>query len=163
MLGILFGTACLIGLIKVTRGGWGHGYGHWRTRGCGGGHSGRRGFGRGGWMLRGLFERLETSPGQERVILDAVDEVREAASRFHDESDTARRDVADALKGAHLDQEKVRGVFERFDAKAEDVKKALMSNLSKIHEALDERQRVELASLLESFGRFRRWGGPRYV
>jgi Spy/CpxP family protein refolding chaperone len=164
MLGILFGTACLIGLFKVARGGR-YGHGHWGG-GCGGygGYGGRRGFRRGGWMLRGIFERLETTPGQERVILDAVDEVRGVASKLHEDTDQIRKDVAEALRGAHLDQEKIRDVFSRFDGKAEDVKKVVMSNLAKIHEALDERQRAELASLLESFGRYRRWSsGPGYV
>jgi uncharacterized membrane protein len=157
MFGFVFGTLCLIGLFKVARHGHGYGHGRW------GGRHGRRGFGRGGWMMRGLFERLETTPGQERVILDAVQEVRGAAGKFRDESEQARRDVADAFRGAHFDQEKLRDVFGKFDAHAEDVKKAVMANLSKVHEALDEGQRAELASMLESFGRFGPCGSSRYA
>jgi Spy/CpxP family protein refolding chaperone len=151
MLGFLFGTLCLIGLFKLARGGFG---------GCGGyrgwGHRHHGGFRRGGWMLRGLFERLETTPGQEKVILEAIDEVKSAASKVREEAEGARREVAESLKGAHFDQEKVRDLFARFDVKTEDVKKAAMAGLGKIHEALDEKQRAELAELLASFGR---WGG----
>jgi Spy/CpxP family protein refolding chaperone len=143
MLGILFGTACLIGLFKVVRGGH-----------CGG--HGRHGFRRGGWMLRGLFERLETTPGQEKVILEAIEEARGAASKLREEVHGAKGEVAEALKGAHFDQEKVRDAFARFDVKSEDVKKAVMAGLGKIHEALDESQRAQLADILGSFGR---WGG----
>jgi Spy/CpxP family protein refolding chaperone len=107
-------------------------------------------------MLRGLFERLETTPGQEKVILEAIDDVKSAASKVREEAEGGRRDVAEALKGAHFDQEKVRDIFARFDVKTEDVKKAAMAGLGKIHEALDEKQRAELADLLASFGR---WGG----
>jgi Spy/CpxP family protein refolding chaperone len=152
MLGFLFGTACLIGLFKLARGGCG--YGHGRFGGWGG-HR-RHGFRRGGWILRGLFERLETTPGQEKVILEAIDDVRTAASKVREDTEGARRDVAEAMRGAHFDQEKVRDVFARFDVKTEDVKKAAMAGLGKIHEALDEKQRAELADVLASFGR---WGG----
>jgi hypothetical protein len=154
MLGILFGTACLIGLVKVVH------HGRWSGHGHGRGRFGRRG----GWMLRGVFERLETTPGQEKVILEVIDEVREAAGKARDGVHESKREVAEAFGAAHFDQEKLRDVFARFDVKAEDVKKAVMAGLGKIHEALDEGQRKEVASLLESFGRFGGGGcGPRYV
>src|SRR5579884_3245710 len=111
MFGFLFGTACLVGLVKTLRGGhchrgyghgcgagggcgpqggcgargWGGHHGHWGGH-WGGGHWGGGHFGGGParFMLRGLFQRLETTPGQEKVILAAVDQVREKAREFKD-------------------------------------------------------------------------------
>src|SRR5690242_15134806 len=92
MLGFLIGTVCLVALVKVVRhgrcGGWryahGCGYGGGYDSGCGGWHDRGHGHGHGRWgggwsrggfgpgfMLRGLFARLETTPGQEKVIRDA--------------------------------------------------------------------------------------------
>jgi Spy/CpxP family protein refolding chaperone len=165
MFGFLIGTACLIGLIKVVRhgGGWGYGYG-----GCG--HRGARGFGGGRWgvgfgprwMLRRLFQRLETTPGQEKVIFEAIDDVRDAAGKFRDESRQARQDIGGALRGETFDQAKVREAFTRHDELIANVRKSVLAGLAKIHEALDENQRRELASVLESFGHHGHWGRGAY-
>ena len=87
MSGFIIGLVCLWGLSRVLRGrhgcgpgwrgrGW-HGRG-WRGRGwSGGGRAGRY------WMLRRVFEKLDTTPGQEREIREAVDEVATVAeARF---------------------------------------------------------------------------------
>ncbi len=163
MFGFLIGTACLIGLVKVIRHGRGWGYG-----GCGGGPGFVRGgrWGRGGfgprWMLRRLFERLETTPGQEKVIVEAIDDVRETASKFRDEAKKARADVASALRGEAFDQTRMKDVFTRHDTLLEEVRRSVLVGFSKIHEALDERQRRELASILESFGHHGPWGRGAY-
>src|SRR5689334_19084192 len=96
MFGIIFGTACLIGLFKVARAGrcGGYGYagygGHEFGGGCGGGwgrrmHGGWHGHHHhrgGGWgrmgsrgPLRYVFARLQTTPGQEKVISEEVEHV----------------------------------------------------------------------------------------
>src|SRR5215475_12529685 len=89
MFGFIIGTVCLIALLKVLRRGYGYGWSH----GCGpcgagydGSHHGRfgGGFGR-RWMLRWLFERLETTPGQERVILQAIERLTENRAAIHEE------------------------------------------------------------------------------
>jgi len=66
MFGFIVGAACLFGLVRVLR----HArHGHF-------GHHGPFGRFRGGFgprmMLRGLFERLDTTPGQEKVIAAAI-------------------------------------------------------------------------------------------
>ena len=165
MWGFLLGTACLIGLAKTARCGYGYGgrgYGRW------GGHCGPR-FGRwrhhgwhGGWhhgnghsprrMLRFLFERLETSPGQEKVIVEAVEAVRAAASKFEGTFARVRRAGASAMGGEHFDPGPLREVFTAHDEQLHAVREALVGGLAKIHEALDERQRRQLAELVEEFG-----------
>lgn len=180
MLGFLIGTACLIGLVKVVRygrhggacggRGW-HGHHGWH-----GGHGGWHGHHRGGWggwgarggggfWLRGLFERLDTTPGQEKVIKQAVDEVMAATSAARGELEATRRDVAAALRGGIVDETQMGELFARHDEKLREVRKAFVGALAKVNDALDEDQRKKLADLLERglggrFGGFAGGGGP---
>ncbi len=88
MFGFVLGTACLIGLVWVVRGprrlGSRYGWDSRRARDEGE----RRGFG-GRAFVRWLFERLDTTPGQERVIRAAVDDLMDSAH-------AARRDLDDS-------------------------------------------------------------------
>jgi hypothetical protein len=166
--------------------GGGCGYGHGGYGRCGGGwHEGREerggdfdvpyegrrgprgpfGFGFGGFgpraFLRGLFERLDTTPGQEKVILQAVDEVREAMHGARGEVGKTRAEVAQAFGREHFDAEVMGTVFSRHDDAIANVRKAFVGALSKVHEALDERQRKIFAELVESrFGGGLGFGGP---
>jgi hypothetical protein len=106
--------------------------------------------------MRGVFERLDTSPGQEKVILDAVEKVRGAGERFRGELGETRRELARALRGEHLDIGAVRGLFEKHDGLLNGLREELLGGLSRVHEALDERQRRELAEIIEDVGRFGR-------
>lgn len=179
MLGFLFGSACLLGLAGVARHGCG-GYVHaggpcgegWRARhgGCGGGHAGWHrhhagGQGHGGWrerwgsprtLLRSVFERLETSPGQEKVILDAVEKVRGAAEAFRGELGNIRSELSRAVRGEHFEATSVRELFGKHDELIKNVREELVGGLARIHEALDDRQRRELAEIIEEVGRFGR-------
>ena len=80
MFGFIIGTLSLIGLVKVLRHGrgWGHGW-------HGGGYGGRR-----NWMLRRLFQRLDTTPGQEKVITEAFEELQEKARGIREQFMNAR-------------------------------------------------------------------------
>lgn len=175
MVGFLIGTACLIGLLKVLRAGR---RGECGAGGCGahrwhgGWHEHHSGWGasevRGGgaFWLRGLFERLDTTPGQEKVIKQALDEVMAATSLARGELEQTRRDVANALRGGVLDETQMGEMFARHDDKLREVRKAFVGALAKVSDALDEDQRRRLADLLErglggrfGFGRFA-GGGP---
>ncbi len=137
MFGFFFGTACLAGLFYTLR----HG-GRW--------HHGGRG-GRWSWRgrLRGLFERMDTSPGQEKVIVEAADELTEAFAKLRDELGASRAAIARALRGEHFDAPALRELHERHDTLLAELRKTLEGALSRVHEALDPRQRRELADLLE--------------
>ncbi len=163
MLGFIFGTVCLIGLLKVMRHGrgWG-GYGH---HACGGGHSGysdHSGYGpRGGgprrWMLRALFERLETTPGQEKAILSALDELRENRKVVRDEMQQTRGDLGRAVASGLVDDGTLEDTFARHDRLLAQLRVSFVEALKKVTEALDERQRKQVADLLE--GGFRGFRG----
>lgn len=166
MFGFVIGTVCLIALLKVVRRGhgWGQGWGACGA-GYGGSHPGGRGFGR-RWMLRGLFERLETTPGQERVIVQAIERLAQNRSVVRDELKQTRADVARAVEMGMVDDATMEETFARHDRLQAQLRVAAVDALKTATEALDERQRKILASLLSRGGGFfghgaGRAGGPQ--
>lgn len=161
MLGFLIGTVCLIGLVKLLRanrcerfhGGSGCSRG-WRR------HHGHRRGGRGFW-LRGLFERLDTSPGQEKVIKQSAEELFDAARGLRTELDHSRRELANALRSGVVDETSMGEMFARHDEKLRELRATAVGAFVKVNDALDEEQRRELADLLErDLGRGMFRGGP---
>lgn len=147
MFGFFFGALCLIGLVRlVGRGRWRrrHGYhGHWH------GHGFHRGYGPRG-AVNAVLARLDTAPGQEKVIHQAVsDFIDQARAQGREVRDT-RRAVSEALRGERLDEARLNEVFGQHDAALDNVRRAGVDALRKVHEALDERQRKLLGNMLES-------------
>ena len=147
MFGFFFGTLCLIGLVRlVARGRWRrrHGYyGHFH------GHGFYRGYGPRG-AVNAVLSRLDTAPGQEKVIHQALaDFIEQARAQGREVRDT-RRSVSEALRGERLDEARLNEVFGRHDAALDNVRRAGIDALRKVHEALDERQRKLLGDMLES-------------
>jgi hypothetical protein len=165
MLGFIIGTVSLIALVKVLRRGrrwYGHGYGGYGYgHACG--HAGGPGFGPGGgfrprsWFLRSLFERLETTPGQEKVIVAAIDELRENRKVMRAELEQTRADIARAVGGGLIEDGTLEETFARHDRLLAQLRVSFVEAVRKITEALDERQRKHVASVLE--GGWSRWGG----
>lgn len=148
MLGFVIGAACLIGLVKVLRhGGLGrHGHGY----GWGGRHMrfGPRA------VLRRLFQRLDTTPGQEKVIFEALGDLRAKAGDAKGELLHARADVAGALRQESFDEVLLGAALTtRLDGSIEVLRKGALDAFGKVHAALDERQRNTLADLVESGGK----------
>jgi len=176
MLGFVFGTVCLVALIKVLRHGHHGWYGWHHTHGCGspgcgggwGGHHHGPGFGRGfgrwggggfgdGFLMRGLFSRLETTPGQEKVIRSAFERVREtmreARSEWRDTSE-----LSTLLRGDTFDRTAAEGLSGKADASFAKLRVVIVEALAQIHEALDDRQRRILADIIASRGGLFRYG-----
>ncbi len=154
MFGFLFGTACLLGLTATLA--RGHHDGHH----CSGRHRGRGlRFGRGRFVLNRVLDRLDTTPGQEKVIREAVDSLLEDVHEARGELHATRAEVAQAIRGETLDRGAIEGVFERHDQVIERVRQNALDSFSKVHETLDERQRKILAELIEA-GPFARGFGP---
>lgn len=145
MFGFLIGTLSLIGFIKVWKAGR---YGRWNHHGDGP----RR------WMMRRLFERLDTTPGQEKVILEAVGEAEGKAYALREKLFTARSALAQSLRGEHFDGAQVDETFASQQAALDELKATVRGGMAKVHEALNEAQRNELATLIE-FGPHRMHGG----
>lgn len=185
MLGLIIGTVCLIGLVKVLRHGRrGYGYGG----GCGGGwggggrfrghHGDGGGFGRdeggsrrggwgGGWgggpgfILRAIVEQLDATPEQEKVIVAAFREVRDEAAKNRAEVRKSREDIAKAMRSPGFDEVLLGELFARHDTAIEAMRRAVTGALAKVHVVLDEKQRDTLASLIENGPGFFRRGPSR--
>lgn len=167
MFGFFIGTISLIGLMKM----WRHGGRH-RGRGFRGGGARR-------WMMRRLFERLDTSPGQEKVVSGAVDDVQRKAYAARESMFGARADVAKAMRSDTFDSASLNEVIEKQQTQLDELKKSVREGLQSIHEVMTPDQRAALADLIEfgpaefqghgghhrhhgggPFGR-RGWGGRR--
>lgn len=138
----------------------GHG-GPFRTHGRAWGGGGFRRGGMQSFFLRRLFEHLDATPGQEKVIAAAVEEMRQAMREHRSELQKTRADIAKAMRGANFDEVVLGELFARHDTAIEAMRKAAVGALGKVHEALDERQRARLADLLEQYPGF--FGGGRGV
>jgi Spy/CpxP family protein refolding chaperone len=170
MLGFLIGTACLIGLFKVARGGC-HGYrgggrcgsdygdGSWGPPWRRGRH-GSRGFGP-RFFLRSIFERLETTPGQEKVILQAADELRGAFGKARSELRDSRSDFARVFRGDAVDEAALSELFLKHDTVISATRRTAVEAVRKAHEALTEEQRSQVADFIER-GRGGWDRGPRH-
>ncbi len=159
MIGFFIGAACLVALIATSRrrhfahhgwGGWrgGHAGGH-RDHGSysDGDHDGPA-FGMRGQALRWLFRRLDTTPGQEKVIAQAFDDVRNELRNAKSEWRDTKQDIARSVSGDVFDANVLDSVFTRHDDALVKVRTAFKSSLERVHEALTPEQRERLVSLL---------------
>lgn len=130
MFGILFGTACLVGLWWVVKrgGGWG---------------VGRR------VALRRVFERLDATPGQEKVIREAVDDLVNAARAAGKDARGWREDLAAAVRKDYFDETLLGELFAKQDGTIETLRKEIVGSLGRVHSVLDDRQRDRLGDVLE--------------
>lgn len=144
MFGFIVGTLSLIGLVKVAR--WGR-HGH---HGRGGGP--RR------WMMRRLFQHLDTTPGQEKVIASATENAERVMWQAREQFFRARSSYAKAVRSETFDSSAVNEAFDAQQASVDEVKKAVREGMQAVHEALSPEQRNRLGDLIE-FGPSRMHGG----
>jgi uncharacterized membrane protein len=174
---VLTGLAVIAGM-KIYRwrrwgGGW-HRH-HWRHHGHGFGHPGFHADGDGygpdfmgpapgrrsvTFAARFLSDRLEATPAQERVIGQALEDLRAEVEPLREEGRKTRADVAAALRKPSLDEVLFGELFARHDEAMDKTRKAFMGAVGKIHDALDEGQRERLAQLVERGPRFFGFGRP---
>jgi hypothetical protein len=145
MIGFILGAVAAVGIAKVVRA---------RRRGaCGGGFGGPR-FARRRWFLRSLFERLETTPGQERVIVQVLDELNQNRRALREEFGRTRADLAQAVAGGLIEDTTLDDAFARHDRLAAQLRVSFIEAMKKVMEVLDEAQRKQVARLLEGRGFF---------
>ena len=124
----------------------------------GGGSWGRRGGGIGrSFWLRALYARLDTTPGQEREIRAAIEDLRDRAKDAKSGMLETRESLGKSVAGESFDDGAFEAVSARVDATSEKMKDALSSALKRVHAVLDPKQRERLAELV-SKGAFGRWG-----
>jgi len=114
-------------------------------------------------FLRRFFERLDTTPGQEKAIVAAVEELVAVGKGVHKDGKAVRAEVAAAIGQPVLDEGALAGAEAKIQASFETIRDASLGALRKIHEALDPAQRRKLGELIESGPRFaHRWRGHPY-
>ena len=142
MFGFFIGAACLIGLVAVARRGRRHYFGHH------GHHHGGRGGGR--YFFHRVLDRLDTTPGQEKVIRTALHDLKQEAWNMRTEVKTTRADIAAALRAPELDKALLDRVFAKHDEVIEKLRASLLNTADQVHGTLDEQQRRKLADMIES-------------
>lgn len=171
MLGFFIGTACLVALfatVKRRHHGYGYqGFGERGRHGWGGGFGAGSDFGfrrRGrmrGRMLRGLFEQLDTTPGQEKAIMSTLEAAREQLSELRPDLRKTKRELAALLGSDVLDRAALEDVLGGHQVSFDRARAELVQTMATIHEILDTQQRRELGELLadgtlgQAFGRGR--------
>jgi len=105
--------------------------------------------------LRWLFRRLDTTHGQEKVIVDAAEALRSSFRDAKEQLHRSRTSLGEALRAEEFSHERVADAWVRQDEALEKLRLALSTGLHQVHETLDPRQRATLAELLEH--------GPRRV
>jgi Heavy-metal resistance len=159
MIGFILGTVCLLGFGKALarhRYGWRSGYSRWgRGGGYGAWHhqhdrdSGWQSRGE-SWALRPLFEKLETTPGQEKVIVQAFDELGATRKNLRGKAQEWRDELSKALRAPIFDETTVGTLSASIENTFLELRKAGIDAFAKVHDALDDRQRGLLADAVES-------------
>jgi uncharacterized membrane protein len=106
-----------------------------------------------------MFERLDTTPGQEKVIQQAFEDLREKGRAAKNDMKTARAEIAKAMRSTSFDEVSVGTATAQVEAVMDSMRKAGIDAFAKVHEALDERQRGLLADFIENGPRFRDFAG----
>ncbi|HET7506264.1 MAG TPA: Spy/CpxP family protein refolding chaperone [Kofleriaceae bacterium] len=124
------------------------------------GPGGRRAW-KGRMMLHALFSRIDASPAQERAIIAEFEKLQERVHAAKGGLHEARADLAAALRGPVLDDAALGAVLGRVDSTTGEARAAVIDALRSIHGLLDDKQRAQLADMLEHRGTWWRGGyGP---
>lgn len=152
MIGFIVGTLCLVALIATVRrhsyarygyyGPCARGYGYgppWREYGP---RHGPRS------LLRELFVRLDTTPGQEKAIVALLEHARDKAYQSKRALYETRKQVAALLGSDVLDKNALTTLLEQPQVELGRLSHELADTLSAVHELLDDRQRRALGELI---------------
>lgn len=119
-------------------------------------HHGRR-----RWMLNAALARIDATPAQERVIVGELDRMQERIHAAKGNLKDSRGDLAAAIRNPQLDDAALGAVLGRVDAVTAEVRTAAIEALRGIHAVLDDKQRAQVADLVDrNGGGWWRGGGP---
>ena len=129
---------------RCSRGYYGHGWHHHHHHGWrgGGGRHGRRG-------LYMALSHIDASPAQERAIIGEVEKLKERLHGAKANLKDGRADLAAAVRGPALDDAALGAVLGRVDTATGEARTATLDALRNIHAVLDDKQREQLAEILE--------------
>jgi Spy/CpxP family protein refolding chaperone len=129
---------------RCARGYYGYGWHHHHHHGWGG-----HGYSRGRRGLYMVLSHLDASPAQERAIVAEVDKLHERLHTAKRNLKDTRGDLAAAVRGPVLDDAALGAVLGRVDTATGDVRSATLEAIRNIHAVLDDRQREQLADLID--------------
>jgi Spy/CpxP family protein refolding chaperone len=107
-----------------------------------------------------VFEQLDTTPGQEKAIRTAWLAFAEDARSAREDLRKSRHELAQAVRGAELDEGAVDAIFAAHDELIGRLRRSAKDGIRAVHEVLDERQRRRLAEMLEARFPLRGRRGP---
>jgi uncharacterized membrane protein len=138
---------------------WSHHYGHdpdgHHDRGGWPGRRGRR------WMMHAALARIDATPAQERFIVNEIDKVKQRVGAARSNLKDARGNLASAVRGPTLDDAALAATLGRVDGATAEARAAIVDGLRNIHGILDEKQRAQVADMLDSGGGWWRSGPYR--
>jgi Spy/CpxP family protein refolding chaperone len=141
----------VLGIAAMRRARRCHGGGHGWHGGGGGWHRHHR-HGRRRWMMHAALDRIDASPAQERAIIAEVDKLHERVHGAKRNLKDARGDLSAAVRGPVLDDAALGAVLGRVDTSTAEARAAVVDALRTIHGVLDDKQRAQVADLLDSNG-----------
>jgi Spy/CpxP family protein refolding chaperone len=100
------------------------------------------------WGMRRLFGRLDTSPGQEKVIRNAVLQMRDTALSVRDQARAAQPELAELIRRGNLSQEELNAWMNARLEQMHQASPGLVEAFAKVHEVLDDQQRNQLADFM---------------
>jgi uncharacterized membrane protein len=103
-------------------------------------------------MLHAVLARLDATPAQERFIVAELDKLSDRVHGAKSNLRETRGDLAAALRGPTLDDAALGAVLGRVDGATGEARAAAIDALRAIHGVLDEKQRAQLADLLDKGG-----------
>jgi Spy/CpxP family protein refolding chaperone len=140
-------------------------------------HHPHHGWGRGGWRggppwagrhgrhragLHMALAHIDATPAQERAIVAEVDKLTDRLHTARHTMKDGRADLASAIRSETLDDAALGAVLGRVDGATAEARSATLEALRNIHKTLDDKQRAQLADLLDQ-GWWRRSGSPYRV
>lgn len=143
MFGFFFGVITTLGAVAFARRRWAlHQPGGRRRR-----------------MMRWLFRRLDTSYGQEKVLLGASEEIERAAAELRAQLRASVEGLGGTLRGDEFDAERLADAWVRQDEAIAKLRLALSNALQQAHETLEPGQRQLVADLVQAAPRWHGRGG----
>jgi Spy/CpxP family protein refolding chaperone len=103
-----------------------------------------------GWGRNWAFRRLDTSPGQEKVIRTAMAEARTLLTELRDENKGAKQELAQLLEAEQFDEQAVNAWWSGRQGALDAVKPRVIALGKQIHDVLDPEQRSKLARWVAS-------------
>jgi len=99
-------------------------------------------------VLHFLFAELDTTPGQEKAIMLALDALRESKDAVRRDLTGARRELADLFAADVLDGPGLDGLVQHQQEHFARVSQLLRDFVAMVHEALNPEQRKTLARMI---------------